>query len=262
MPILRLLLVVMGLMLTLAGPAAALDPATTGVVLMHGKWGSTSNVRPVTEALRQAGFLVETPTMPWAGNRLYDRCFDQAMDEIDAAASRLIAQGAKRIVVAGHSLGGSAAFHYASLGRPGVVAAVLIAPAPTLDSPGRQEKVGDSVERARAMVKAGDGNETGSFLDLNSGDRSRVLPMTAACYLSYVDPEGPASMSRAAAAIGTLPVLWVAPSADNNTGAFAKWVVPKLPADARFERADVTADHMGAPMAGRDRIVEWLRALP
>ncbi len=264
MPVLRSLLVVIAVALTLAGwpgPAAALDPATTGVVLMHGKWGDSSTVRPVAEALRHAGFLVDTPTMPWAGNRLYDRGYDEAMAEIDAAAARLTARGARRIVIAGHSLGASAAFRYASLHRPGVVAAVLIAPAPNPDSPGLQAKVADSVERARAMVKAGEGDDTGSFLDPNSDDRQRILPMTASRYLSYYAPDGPAAMSRSAPAIGALPVLWVAPSADPNTGIFARLVVPRLPAGARLERVDVTSDHMGAPRAGRDRIVAWLLAL-
>jgi pimeloyl-ACP methyl ester carboxylesterase len=129
--------------------AIALEAATTGVVLLHGKWQEGAGLAPVTEPLRDAGFLIETPAMPWAGSRRFDRSVVEAYDEIDASAIRLREAGARRIVVGGHSSGGAAALRYAALGRD-VAAVVLIAPAPIIESAQFQEWVGGDVARARA----------------------------------------------------------------------------------------------------------------
>src|SRR3954465_10877780 len=101
----------------LVGTANAFEPQTTGVVIMHGKWGGAGDkaMAPLAAALRAAGFLVDQPEMPWSGTRLYDRDYDAAMDEIDAAVARLKARNAQKIVVSGQSLGGNAALRYAAL---------------------------------------------------------------------------------------------------------------------------------------------------
>ncbi len=245
----------------MARPAQALDPATTGVVVMHGKWGNTDSIWPLAQTLRRAGFLVATPNMPWSGSRRYDHGFTEAMGEIDAAAAHLKAEGARRIVVAGHSLGANAALHYASLGRP-LAAAVLIAPGQFPDGAVMRGKDADDLATAKAMVAAGKGNETRWFTDYNNGGRSRSIRMRASVYLSYYAPRGPAAMSVSAARIGATPILWVAPTADHLTDVFARLVRPHFPATAHVERIDVVADHLGAPTAARTRIVNWLKALP
>jgi len=255
----RLVLLLTLVLLSL--PAAALEPATTGVVLLHGKWGDSSNLRPLRQALETAGFAVDTPTLPWAGTRLFDRGFDEAMAEVDAAVARLKAGGASRIVVGGHSLGGDAALRFATLDRT-LAAVVLVAPAHFPEGKVFQEKAGDSVARARAMVAAGDGTGVGSFLSLNSDNRSRLLPVTADHYLSYYDPAGPAAMSLFAPRVQPVPLLWVAPKFDPATEVFARLVLPRLPPEIHLERIDVTADHMGAPQAGAAAVVEWLKGVP
>jgi len=247
--------------LALASAAQALEPATTGVVLLHGKWGDPSGVRPLKEAAEAAGFLADSPALPWAGTRLYDRPFEAAMDEIAAAANRLTAMGAKRIVVAGHSLGGNAALYFTTLGHP-LAAAVLVAPAHFPEGKMFLDKAADSVARAQEMVAAGEGGDVGSFLSLNSGNRSRLLQVKAAIYLSYYAPDAPAAMSLAAPKVRPVPLLWVAPSADPSTQAFDQLVAPHLPPGTPLTRIDVTADHMGAPEAGADAVVEWLKGLP
>jgi pimeloyl-ACP methyl ester carboxylesterase len=241
--------------------ASAMEPTTTGVVLLHGKWGDSSNVRPVRTALEEAGFTVDTPTMPWAGNRLFDRNVDGAMEEISASIARLKGRGAVHIVVAGHSLGGSAALRFGTIDGS-LAAVVLIAPAHFPEGRGSLDKAADSVARARAMVEGGEGASVGSFLSLNSGNRTRLLPIAAATYLSYYDPAGPAAMSLFAPRMKAVPVLWVAPSADPTTETFARLVVPNLPTDVSVRRMDVSADHMGAPQAGAAAIVSWLKDLP
>ena len=60
-----------------------------GMVLMHGKGGTTSSVRSLGSKLESAGILVEMPSMPWSKNRIYDKGYVESMEEIDTYVARL-----------------------------------------------------------------------------------------------------------------------------------------------------------------------------
>lgn len=243
-----------------AAPAWALEPATTGVILLHGKWGNAGQMSRLAEELREAGFIVERPEMAWSGARLFDRDFDSALSELDAVADRLRAKGANCIVLAGHSLGGDGALAYSTRVPP--AALVLFAPAHFPEGSAFQDKAADSVAKARAMVAEGRGAETAGFVSLNSGDRSRPIQARAADYLSYYAPDGSAAMSRRAPLLGATPILWIAPTQDPATGQFERLVLPRVPPTARIERVDIASNHMDAPDRGAAKAIEWLKALP
>jgi pimeloyl-ACP methyl ester carboxylesterase len=249
--------------LAIASPARAFDPPSTGVVVIHGKWGRPGDPNTTggfAAALQRAGFVVDQPEMPWSGARLYDRGFDQAMDEIDAAVLRLRASGVKKIVVAGHSQGGSAALRYAALGRP-LDALILIAPAPLPEGSVYRNRLADDLARAAAMVASGHGDDGAQFTDLNSDNRSRSVRFKAAIYLSYNSGDGPAAMTPNVQHLGPVPVLWLAPRFDPLTQALDRLLWPRVPSATPATRIEVIADHMGAPMAGRDAAIDWLRRL-
>jgi 2',3'-cyclic-nucleotide 2'-phosphodiesterase (5'-nucleotidase family) len=44
------------------------------------------------------------PDMPWHRNRIYDKTFEDSLQEINAHVEKLIQKGAKKVFVAGHSL--------------------------------------------------------------------------------------------------------------------------------------------------------------
>lgn len=247
-----------------AAPSAwAFEPASTGVVVIHGKWGHPGGPvasGPLASALRSAGFIVDEPEMPWSATRLYDRSYDGAMTEIDAAVARLRAAGAQKIVVAGHSLGGSAALHYATLGRP-IDAVILIAPAPLPEGRFYRQQLADALARAQQMVASGHGDDMANFTDLNSDNRSRVMRIKAAIYLSYNSGDGPASMTANAAHVGHVPVLWIAPRFDPLTPAIDRLVWPKIQAATSATRIEVIADHMQSPITSRPVIIDWMRQL-
>ncbi len=103
-------------LLCLAVPLAAAD--RIGVVLMHGKWGDPGrNIDGLARALRAQDVLVATPLMPWGRGRDYDADYPRALREIDDEVAKLKEQGARTIVIAGHSFGANAAFAYAASGR-------------------------------------------------------------------------------------------------------------------------------------------------
>lgn len=244
-----------------ADGAWALDPAATGVVLLHGKWGDPSNVRPIGDALEAAGYTVERPTMPWAGYRSYDKSYQGAMDEVAQAVAKLRAKGMRHVVVGGHSLGGNATLHFGTL--DGTLAAlVVVAPAHAPDGRRTAEMIAAEVKTAREMVAAGEGNDTVSFQDFNTGGRRRGQRLTAAIFLSYFAPDGPAAMSLSAANLKVGRVAWLAPSDDPTTADFERVVVPAMAPTVRLDRIGVRSDHMGAPQAAASAIVEWLNAVP
>src|SRR4029077_5466572 len=88
------------------------------IVLLHGKnWGRSVDIAFLARALEAKGFKVATPTMPWAGSRMYDADYPAALVEIDVAVKSLQEKGAKRIIVGGSSMGANAAIAYAASGR-------------------------------------------------------------------------------------------------------------------------------------------------
>ena len=109
MPHLRSLLLVA--LLLLAGRVEA----QTGVVLMHGKWGTPLGpTQPLEMAMRAAGFMVIAREMAWSHDRAYDQTLDQVMVEIDREVAELRSDGARTIVVAGQSFGANMALAYAA----------------------------------------------------------------------------------------------------------------------------------------------------
>ena len=105
MHVIRLLLLLVPAVGWLTTPPAQAAEAV-GVVLMHGKGSpGPKYVGSLADRLRDAGYLVSTPDMPWSASRIYDASYEAAMGEIDRAIERLKEKGATRFVVAGHSLG-------------------------------------------------------------------------------------------------------------------------------------------------------------
>ena len=248
------------LAVVLAAPAALAAGTDLGVVLLHGKGGSPSgHVRELAAALQARGYLVSTPTMPWARERIYDATFEQAMAEIDREVDALRQQGAKRIVVAGHSLGANAALGYAaSRDRAGGIIALAPAHSPELQAFAR--RVGSSVSRARTMVAAGKGKEKERFSDLNQGELSEVTA-TAEVYLSWFDPDGRAVMPRSAASFkAPTPLLFIVGSSERAAPA-KDYIFDQAPSHAQSKFVIVNAGHLTVPTAAIQEVVAWLGGL-
>jgi esterase/lipase len=142
--------VVFALLFVFAGRSAFAASSDVGVVLMHGKWGAPQSMTALARDLGSCGYLVSNPEMPWSGMRLYDVEYPAALKEIEQQVNDLRAKGAKRIVVAGQSMGANAAVAYASSGFA-LDALVILSPGhfPEL---GMGKRLQRSVERARSMV--------------------------------------------------------------------------------------------------------------
>ena len=87
-----------------------------GVVFLHGK-GMPAQYKRLLGFLEGKGFLVSAPEMPWSKSREYDKPYNEGLNEIDAAVATLRAQGAKYVLIGGHSMGGNAALTMGPNGR-------------------------------------------------------------------------------------------------------------------------------------------------
>jgi pimeloyl-ACP methyl ester carboxylesterase len=243
--------------LPVAGASANSD---LGVVVLHGKQGGPGG-RPTAsflQALRSAGYTVQAPEMCWSGNRIYDAPYLDCLKAIDTAVAALRAAGARRIVIAGHSLGGNAAIVYGTQ-HPELTGVVALAPAALPQQFVRNPRIAAAVAQARQMVAAGQGSQRVSFIDGNNGQTFTVVT-TPAIYLSFIEPGGPADFAAALPQL-RVPIIWVSGSSD-PTQEQAASQFPRLPANPLNKFVQVSATHLDTPNAAIGAVLEWLKALP
>jgi carboxylesterase len=115
--------------------AFALGNGPDACLLLHGLTGSPAEVRPVGEALAQAGFRAVGPLLPGHGTAPEDLYVVSRGDLIAAARGALLdLRGARRLYLCGLSAGGLVALHLAAQswvheGLPDFSALALLAPA-------------------------------------------------------------------------------------------------------------------------------------
>jgi pimeloyl-ACP methyl ester carboxylesterase len=229
-----------------------------GMVLMHGKGGTNRYVWSLGLSLRSAGILVETPLMPWSKDRIYDKGYEESMLEIDSYVARLKAAGAKRVFVAGHSIGANAALGYAAR-REGLSGVILLAYGHVPGIPGFAYKLSASTAKAEAMIAAGKGEETTIFSDVGGGGDNTVFS-TANDLFSWFDPDGPATIANNAAKVkpGT-PVLCIDGSSDRwQRCGNIMWLLPDHP---KHRTVMVSAGHLDTPSSSIKEVADWIRAL-
>jgi len=235
--------------------------SSTGVVLLH---GGLSNyfVQPLERRLKRAGFRVVMPEMPWSERREYDQPYMEALQEVDRAAKGLREQGARRIVIVGHSFGANAALGYGAY-YDHVAGIVVMAPGQMPELPSFQKFVGPSVAQARAMVAAGHGNEHGVFKDFLQWRHVNENHATAANYLSYFAPDAKDIFPKNAAMLkpGT-PLLWFVGRQEEDNMALGKaYAYDKAPPTPLNRYIVLPKGHLDVPVEAEDMIVEWLKCL-
>ena len=233
------------LALGLPPDAQAKDLKGWGVVLIHGKKGSPGSLSGLASALTAAGAITTSPQMPWPNGY---RTYDAVLNEIGAQVAALRSKGATRIAVVGHSIGANMALGYGAQ-RGGVDAVIAM-------GPGHQPdrfigRTADSLNRAKQAVATGHGGEVSTYTDVNQGDVFQVKT-SAASYVSFFDPSGPAAqMTANAGRLKGAKLLWVVGSGDPGARAVAHG----------GKVISVSAGHGGTPRAGTTEIVNWLESL-
>ncbi|MDA1024116.1 MAG: hypothetical protein O2817_12360 [Proteobacteria bacterium] len=237
--------------------ANSLADKKIGIILMHGKGGTDKLVASLGSALQGAGALVITPLMPWSAARIYDKSYEEAMSEIDGYVAALRADGAQRIIIAGHSLGANAAMGYGAR-RSDVSGIVLLAYGHVPGKRGLAKKLSGSVEKARKMIDEGRGKEIAEFSD--TGGANSTATGSANDILSWFDPAGPATIATNAPNVSpNIAVMCV-------DGQYDKWkrcdeILNLVPVHPKNAKATVNADHEGTPAASVEVVLNWLQGL-
>jgi pimeloyl-ACP methyl ester carboxylesterase len=236
-----------------------------GVVLMHGKGGGPGGpIASLAEYLRAQGARVAMPRMGWAGDRgrpaAYAQSFPQALQPIGAALAQLRADGARKLVLAGQSLGANAAIAWAARNGGGGLAGVVALAAGHTPERMRRPEILAALEQARALAASGQGKTRRMFPDINQG-QSFDVEGSAEAWLSYYEPDGPANMPRNAARMPALPFLWVIGRRDMLHDAGAAYAFDRAPRHAKSRYLVVDAGHIDTPDRARAEVAAWLRAL-
>jgi pimeloyl-ACP methyl ester carboxylesterase len=258
------LLVAMGIGATPSGLQAQTLKGV-GVVLMHGKGGSPNGLTaPLAAALESNGAAVVSPLMPWHGSRGrpqgYMEGHDQALGKIDRAVAELKAGGASKIVVAGQSFGANMALAYAAKRGQGLAGVIVMAPGHMPERPKFMALVQPGVAKARELVASGRGDTAVALPDINQGETFQVRARAAA-YLSFFDPQGAAVMPRNAAAMPSLPLLWIVGRSDPLFPLGERYAYARAPKNAKSKYVAVNAGHRDTPTAARQDVIAWLKAL-
>jgi pimeloyl-ACP methyl ester carboxylesterase len=229
-----------------------------GIVLMHGKGGTTNAVLSLSQALKGAGVLVKTPLMPWSKDRIYDKGYDESMIEIDGHVAKLREAGAKKIIVAGHSIGANAALGYAAR-REGLSGVILLAFGHVPGSTYMAERLEESTEQAQTMIQAGNAEDTRMFRDHNAG-KSISARGSAIDIFSWFNPRGPATIRFNAPKVKlNTPVLCIDGSSDPNPR--CRGIMDSLHNNPLNLETKVSASHVGTPSSSIKDVVNWLQVL-
>src|SRR5215813_4374392 len=247
------------LLVLIATPVRAAGLAGVGVVFLHGKgvWAGAFD-GGIPAALEAEGAVAVSPEMPWSLRRIYGATYEEAMREIDAAVAGLKGQGARRIVIIGHSLGANAAIGYAAR-RHEVAAVVALSPGHLPETVEMRARTADAIKEARALVAAGEKSRR------IWPDGVQGIPTFAtaspAVYLSMFDPDGPAVIPKNAAALHGVPLLWVVGDSDPIFARGRDYAFTRAPKNPKSRYIEVSAGHLTAPRAAQSQVVEWLKSL-
>lgn len=254
---------IISLMLLLLYTTPVLANEKLAVVLMHGKWGMSTEhslIATLVEHLKNNNVLVVAPEMPWSRDRGLDKTYEDSMLEIHEVVTKLRAQGATKVVVGGHSMGANAALGYASR-YSGLAGVLAIAPGHVPEIRAYQDKIDNDWQRAKQMVDSGNGNSRSEFNDLNDGDVS-TKNFKAAIYLSWYSPTGPASMPVNTSNLKpSTPLLWIIGEKDRMYQRGENYAYSKAPHHPKNLYLVVKGGHKATPKIGKGEILDWLHSL-
>ena len=247
------------LLLTLLACPVLAAPSDVGVILMHGKWVMPNSMTMLARDLESRGFVVSNMEMPWSGRRLYDVDYQSALKEIEQQASKLRAGGAKRVIVAGQSMGANAAVAYASSGFE-LDGLVILSPGHFPEG-GMGNRLRSSLDRAKSMVAANRGADSESFDDINQG-KLRSIRMTAGTYVSYFDPEGLGAITRNIRKLSKAVPVFLAVGTSDPFYPNSKAMFESAPSHSVSRYVAFDSDHFSLPKLVSGELVKWLDAYP
>jgi pimeloyl-ACP methyl ester carboxylesterase len=230
------------------------------IVVMHGKWGNASSLGFFSSRLTDLCDYKEIE-LPWSKNRLYDKPYQDAINEIHLQVNNFKVSGYKRVLLSGHSFGANAALAYLTI-FDDVDGVILLAPGHTPKYMFNQQMNLSTLEQAQELIKNGKGVEKVNFVDFNQG-RTESQRASAESFYSYFNPEGLGNMSRSAKLIKkSVPILMVVGTKDPLLPYAEENIYLMAPKNSYSKYIVVEADHGSTPNISVNQVNDWIGMLP
>jgi len=228
-----------------------------GIVLMHGKGGTTKWIESLALSLESKKIHVSTPDMPWHKYRIYDKTFEESLIEIKTHVNNLRKKGAQKIYVAGHSLGAIAATAYAAQ-VGGVQGVILLAPGHFTSWHAFNSTFKDDLIKANTMIKNGKADIKADFNDINQRTHY-TRNVTARIYKSWFSPWPAGLIFNLASLNNNTSILYIGAGQDALTETNRKaYAFNKAPQNQFNKYIKVAAKHLHVPAKSSEIIFDWL----
>ncbi len=232
-----------------------------GVVFLHGKRGNPSldhNSKFINK-MRDAGYDVVAPIMPWSQKRGYEGTREQGLEVVDEAVKLL---GKSKVVVVGHSMGGMAALQYGARGVPSnVIGLVSVAAGHDPNNSGRIRNLTESAaESACVAMKSGKGADKGQYPEMNTG-KEYSIDATAEYYCTYYSVNEYPDSLQIAEEIQT-PTFILSGSKDRLTQVYShEGIHFSLPENDLNQHETLPGKHKSVLFKNVDSVTGWIEKL-
>lgn len=238
-----------------------------GYIFIHGKHSGCEyddgSLYKIANSFK-TNHLVSFETYPWGvsvlDNKFYPREFEECVDQIDQSIKRLTAQGATRIFLVGHSLGGNACLYYATL-KTNFTGIVLLAPAHNIHLGFYASLHNWSMLESKKMIDNGQGNQIGHFVDVSADGDIVVTETLAKNYYSMMNTSGSANMQlNVPKILGPVNVLCISGTDDITQREFGRMIYRIIPKTDKSKIVVINGDH-NSICNSEEIILNWINTL-
>ncbi len=237
------------------------EEKAVGIIFLHGKRGNPSidhNSRLI-QKLSRTGYKVLAPLMPWSERRGYEGTRSQGLEVVDAAAQSI---GKERVVIIGHSMGGTGVIQYGARGPTSEVIGIIpiaIGHDPNIGMKLYGETRADA-SHACELMQSGKGHEKGNYPERNNTKQYQINA-TAEYYCTYYSVRKYPDTSDIVSTI-TLPVLWISGADDRLTRTYeARILFDGLPSKDKSQYHELPGTHLNVLYKHVEIITNWIDSL-
>ena len=236
----------------------AYDKNNLQVFIIHGKAGKSENMDNwLGNYLRNIGYDIYTPDMPWSKTRYIDKSYEDSLTELNSyITAKMKNNHNQKLIIIGHSMGANGALAYAT--KYHVDGLILLAPG---HYPKNQTKIfGESINRAKNMIDKNSGDEYANFDDINGGPVISRF-MKANIYYSFFSPNGLSNMGlNAKHIVPNIPILYIVGLQDPLTQKNGTEIFDNL--QTKNKKYEIlNSNHIDVPKDSRELIRQWLENL-
>lgn len=209
--------------------------------------------------MRDAGYTVIAPIMPWAQMRGYEGTREQGHEIIDEAVKALAKD---KVVVVGHSMGAMAILEYGTRNIPSTIKGLISVAAG--HDPNNARKLRTLTENeagaACAQMKEGNGSNRNSYPEMNNGKKYSI-EATAAYYCTYYSVNEYPDSLQVATDI-KIPTFILSGEGDRLTHIYShQEIFDSIPSNSNNRYQVLPGKHKSVLFKNTNAILKWIEEL-